>query len=85
MREALIDCYACTPAPKIVVAVGASAISGGIFRDHPEVHNGVEGILPVDLYIPGAPPHPMTILDGFLRLLDRLEANPERLGQRPSS
>jgi Ni,Fe-hydrogenase III small subunit/ferredoxin len=73
MKLALLKTYQAVPAPKIVIAVGACAISGGIFRDHPEVHNGVDGILPVDLYIPGDPPHPLTILDGFLRLLGRLE------------
>jgi Ni,Fe-hydrogenase III small subunit/ferredoxin len=73
MRLALQTTYEAVPSPKIVIAVGAPAISGGIFRGHPEVHNGLEGILPVDLYIPGNPPHPLTILDGLLRLLDRLE------------
>jgi Ni,Fe-hydrogenase III small subunit/ferredoxin len=73
MRLALLSSYEAMPPPKIVIAVGACAISGGIFRDRPEVHNGIEGILPVDLYIPGDPPHPLTILDGLLRLLGRLE------------
>ena len=61
--------YKAVPAPKLVIVVGACAISGGPFRDHPEQHNGLDGILPVDLYIPGCPPHPITILDGMLRLL----------------
>jgi Ni,Fe-hydrogenase III small subunit/ferredoxin len=78
MRLALLASYEAVAAPKLVIAVGADAISGGIFRGHPEVHNGVEGLLPVDLYIPGNPPHPLTILDGFLRLLDRLERNERR-------
>jgi len=78
MRRALLTAYEAVPAPKLVIAVGADAISGGIFRDNPEVHNGVEGLLPVDLYIPGNPPHPLTILDGFLRLLGRLERNEPR-------
>jgi Ni,Fe-hydrogenase III small subunit/ferredoxin len=73
MRSALLQTYEAVPAPKIVIAVGAAAISGGIFRGQPEVHDGVGGILPVDLYIPGDPPHPLTILDGLLRLLGRLE------------
>lgn len=73
MRVALLKTYAAVPSPKIVIAVGACAISGGIFRGNPEVHDGIEGLLPVDLYIPGNPPHPMTILDGLLRLLGRLE------------
>src|SRR5437667_323987 len=74
MRAALLDTYAAIPAPKLVIAVGAEAISGGVFRGHPEVHDGCNALLPVDLFIPGWPPHPLTILDGLLRLLGRLEA-----------
>ncbi len=47
--------------------------SGGPYVDNPEVHNGCASLVPVDLFIPGCPPHPMTILDGLLRLLGRLE------------
>jgi Ni,Fe-hydrogenase III small subunit/ferredoxin len=88
MKYALMQTYEAVPAPKIVIAVGAAAISGGIFRGHPEVNDGVEGILPVDLYIPGDPPHPLTILDGLLRLLGRLEDRSPRpafagTGNRP--
>ena len=73
MRLALRKTYDAVPAPKIVIAVGACAISGGPYIDHPEVANGVEGHSPIDLYIPGCPPHPLTILDGLLRLVGRLE------------
>ena len=76
MKLALEKTYAATPAPKIVIAVGACAINGGPFVDHPEQNNGADQIVPVDLYIPGCPPHPLTILDGLLRLLDKLP-NPE--------
>ena len=51
----------------------ACAISGGPYLDHPEAHNGADSVVPVDLYIPGCPPSPWTILDGLLRLLGRLE------------
>lgn len=73
MRHALERTWEAVPDPKIVIAVGACAISGGPFRGSPEVANGVEGILPVDLWIPGCPPHPLTMLDGILRLLGRVD------------
>jgi Ni,Fe-hydrogenase III small subunit/Pyruvate/2-oxoacid:ferredoxin oxidoreductase delta subunit len=73
MESALKDAYDAVPDPKLVIAVGVCAISGGIYRDHPETRNGVDDILPVDLYIPGCPPHPITILEGLLRLLGRLD------------
>jgi Ni,Fe-hydrogenase III small subunit len=73
MKDALLATYEAIPAPKIVVACGACAISGGPYIDSPQVCNGVDSLLPVDLYIPGCPPHPGTILDGILRILDRLE------------
>lgn len=75
MEFALKQTYEAVPEPKIVIAVGACAISGGPFVNSPEVKNGVDGLIPVDLYIPGCPPHPFTILDGLLRLLGRLEGN----------
>jgi len=73
MRLAVKKAYDAVPAPKIVIAVGACAISGGPYINHPEQHNGADSTVPVDLYIPGCPPHPLTILDGLLRLLGRLE------------
>ncbi len=73
MREALRKTYEAVPAPKLVIAVGACAIAGGPYIDHPEVHNGVDAVVPVDLYVPGCPPHPLTILDGLLRLLGKIE------------
>jgi Ni,Fe-hydrogenase III small subunit len=73
MRRAVYEAWEATPAPRIVIAVGACAISGGPFRGSPEVSDGVPAEFPVDLWIPGCPPHPLTILDGVLRLLGRLD------------
>ncbi len=71
MREALRKTYEAVPEPRIVIAVGACAISGGPYIDHDEVMGGAESTVPVDLYVPGCPPHPMTILEGLLGLLGK--------------
>ncbi len=71
MEHALRETYAAVPAPKLVIAVGACAISGGSFAAGVHVAGMPEDI-PIDLFIPGCPPHPLTTLDGFLRLLGRL-------------
>jgi Ni,Fe-hydrogenase III small subunit/NAD-dependent dihydropyrimidine dehydrogenase PreA subunit len=71
MREALRKTYDALPDPRIVIAVGACAISGGPYIDHDEACNGAESTVPIDLYVPGCPPHPMTILEGLIGLLGR--------------
>jgi Ni,Fe-hydrogenase III small subunit/NAD-dependent dihydropyrimidine dehydrogenase PreA subunit len=75
MRAALREAYDAVPAPKIVVAVGACAISGGPYAGLPAQHDGAGDVVPIDLYVPGCPPHPITILDGLLRLLGRIAAS----------
>jgi len=73
MALALKKTWDATPAPKLVIAVGACAISGGPFAAGPGAPEGVGSMLPVDVFIPGCPPHPYTILDGLLRMLGRIE------------
>ena len=73
MALALRKTYDAIPVPKLVIAVGACAISGGPFAGSAAAHDGVPSDIHVDLYIPGCPPHPLTVLDGLLRLLGRLE------------
>ena len=66
MRTATLTTYEAVPAPKAVIAVGTCAISGGPFAGSPEVSEGLDSMLDVDLYIPGCPPHPMTNLHALL-------------------
>jgi len=69
MLAALRETYAATPSPRLVIAVGACALSGGPVASAPWAGRGVPDDLPVDLWVPGCPPHPLTFLDGVLRLL----------------
>lgn len=64
MAEAVLETYQAIPGPKFVMAVGSCTVSGVSREDFP---------VPVDLFIPGCPPHPLTILDGMLRFLGRIE------------
>lgn len=81
MRLALKKTYDAISDPKVVIAVGACAISGGPFAGHPEQHDGAASVVPVDLFIPGCPPHPLTILDGLLRLIGRIESKERAVPQ----
>lgn len=72
MKLALLKTYQALPSPAIVIATGACAVSGGLFKGNSEVNDGVADLLPVDLFIPGCPPNPWTILDGILRLMGRI-------------
>jgi Ni,Fe-hydrogenase III small subunit len=76
MCDALERTYAAVGDPRLVIVVGACAISGGPFRGSSEVLGVPDGI-PVDLWVPGCPPHPYTLLDGLLRLLGRVEQRRE--------
>lgn len=69
MAEALEICYHAVPNPKIVVLAGTDAISGGIFADSPALNRSFLDKYPIDLYVPGNPPHPLTFINGILKLI----------------
>jgi len=66
MRTALLDTYAAVPEPKVVIAGGCCSISGGPFHGSDEIIGDLNALIPVDLYIPGCPPHPLTTLHALL-------------------
>src|SRR5713101_2706308 len=72
MELALLKTYRAMPEPKVVVAVGACGISGGIFGENYASLGGVDKVLPVDVYIPGCPPRPQALLHGILLAVGRL-------------
>lgn len=71
MEVPLVRTYNAVPEPKLVIAMGACAVSGGIFKDCYACHKGVGEVIPVDVYIPGCPPRPQAIIQGILLALDR--------------
>ena len=73
MELALLKTYRATPEPKVVVAVGACGISGGIFGRNYATVGGVDQVIPVDVYIPGCPPRPQALLYGILLAVERVK------------
>lgn len=78
MVKALQQTYKATPEPKIVIAVGACACSGGIFGDTYATSGGINNIVPVDVYIPGCPPRPQALLYGILQSINKKTVNPQK-------
>jgi Ni,Fe-hydrogenase III small subunit/formate hydrogenlyase subunit 6/NADH:ubiquinone oxidoreductase subunit I len=72
MELALLKAYRATPEPRVVVAVGACGISGGIFGENYASLGRVDNVVPVDVYIPGCPPRPQALLHGILLAIGRL-------------
>ena len=81
-REVLAVLFEQMPAPKVVVAIGACGLSGGVFREAPNVVGGVDKVIPVDVYVPGCPARPEAIIDGVVLALEKFRekehSGPER-------
>ncbi|GKS61895.1 hypothetical protein YTPLAS21_13530 [Candidatus Nitrosocosmicus sp.] len=73
MAIALEKTYQATPEPKIVIAVGACACSGGIFGNTYATTGGVDTLLPVEVYIPGCPPRPEALIYGILTAMNKIQ------------
>ena len=69
MAEATQVCYDAVPDPKIIILVGSDAISGGIFAGSGALNRSFLDKYPIDLYVPGNPPHPLTFVNGVLEMI----------------
>ena len=80
-KEVVKQLYDQMPEPKVVVAVGICACSGGIFKDCYNILGGVDQVIPVDVYVPGCAARPEAIIDGVIKGLDVLEQKRLKLQQ----
>ncbi len=72
MRDRIIRIYEQTPDPKFVIAVGACAMSGCVYRGAYNILGGIDQVIPVNIYVPGCPARPDAIVDGVVKLLGKL-------------
>ncbi len=73
MQEPLRRCYEAMADPRVVIAIGTCAITGGVHKNGYTEANGADSIIPVDVYVPGCPPHPWSIIHGVLVAMGKAE------------
>lgn len=78
VKDRLLRIYEQMPEPKYVIAIGTCAVSGAPFKDCYNVLGGIDGILPIDVYIPGCPPKPEAIIDGIAKLIQHMSEEKTR-------
>lgn len=81
-KPVIKNIYEQMPEPKVVVAVGICACSGGIFKDCYNVLGGVDRVIPVDVYVPGCASRPEAIIDGIVKGLDALEEKYKKMKEK---
>ncbi|WP_292424191.1 NADH-quinone oxidoreductase subunit B family protein [Methanoregula sp.] len=84
-REILKNTYDQMADPKVVVAIGICAASGGIFRECYNVMGGIDKVIPVDVFVPGCAARPEAIIDGVVKALGILEAKRQAMNDRPAA
>lgn len=83
MAPQVVRLYNQMPEPKYVIAMGACAISGGPFKQGYNVLKGIDRYIPVDVHIPGCPPRPEALMDAFITLQKKIDAQPLTGADRP--
>ena len=73
MAPTIVRLYNQMPEPKYVVAMGACASGGGPFKEGYNVVSGVDKLIPVDVYIPGCPPTPQALINGLIKLQEKID------------
>jgi ech hydrogenase subunit C len=84
-REVVKNIYEQMPNPKVVVAIGICACSGGVFAECYNVSGGVDQVIPVDVYVPGCAARPESIIDGIVKALGILEEKREKMTEKEAA